>query len=183
MPIVAAALRVLFTDILTAVDALRRLSQGRHPHLAEDAGERRTKASVIKSPAQLVFGYNRLTIKGDKAPRNQNNRQRVLPVMLPKSSNVRGLHVFLSFHLFPVHTLFIQSKQRIDWDSSPPYGQVAARADAGRAHATAAKSTNVAATIVVFDFDIYLNPQKTVVRFFHTEISRKVSLYKNFFIG
>lgn len=41
-------------------------------------------------------------------------RQRALSDPLLKSSNVRGLHVFLSFHRLPVQTRFIQSKQRID---------------------------------------------------------------------
>jgi hypothetical protein len=45
----------------------------------------------------------------------------------------RGLQTFLSVHLWPFHTGFMQSKHFIDCDSSPPHGHVSARAAAGTA--------------------------------------------------
>jgi hypothetical protein len=92
-----------------------------------------------------------------------------------------GLHVFLSLHLFPVHTRFMQSKQRIDWDSSPPYGQAAVQAYPGIAHVRSAKSAKIAATIVVPDFVIALNPLEVIGQFFHSGNSRKAPWTKIFF--
>ena len=56
-------------------------------------------------PASLGFSAARIACAA---------RQRLLPVVLLESLKVHGLQVFLSFHLLPVQTRFMQSKQRID---------------------------------------------------------------------
>lgn len=87
--------------------------------------------------------------------------QRLLPFVLLKSLNVRGLQVFLIFHLLPVHTRFMQSKQRIDWDSSPPYRQVAAYTDAGAVKLMPAKQIKLATSRPTFGFVILSSLSKT----------------------
>ncbi len=64
------------------------------------------------------------------------------------------LQVFFIFHLVPVHTRFMQSKQRIAWDESPPYGQVSARTEAGNVKLVPRRQITLAANRLILGFVI-----------------------------